>query len=55
MNFFLISFLFNFLICKICSHYFNKLEKNKILISYFSIHFSQHNQTVENIFQLMTL
>jgi len=34
-------------------YYFNKLEKNKTLISYFSAHFSWHNQTLENIFQLI--
>jgi len=35
------------------SHYFNKLEKNKILISYFPAHFSWYNQTLKNIFQLI--
>jgi len=34
-------------------HYFNKFEKNKILISYFPTHFSWHNQTLEIIFQLI--
>jgi hypothetical protein len=34
-------------------HYFNKLEKNKILISYFPAHFPWHNQTLENVFQLI--
>jgi len=34
-------------------HYFNKLEKNKTLISYFSAHFPWHNQILENVFQLI--
>jgi hypothetical protein len=38
-------------------YYFNffifQIEKNKILISYFPAHFPWHNQTLENIFQLI--
>jgi hypothetical protein len=33
--------------------HFNKLEKNKTLISYFPAHFSWHNQTLESVFQLI--
>jgi hypothetical protein len=47
---FLVLFSFNFLIRKICFLLFNKLEKNKTLISYFSTHFLLHNQTLKNIF-----
>jgi len=35
------------------SHYFNKLEKNKILISYFPAHFPWYNQILESVFQLI--
>ena len=35
-------------------YYFNKLEKNKILISYFPAHFPWHNQTLESVFQLIS-
>ena len=34
-------------------HYFNKLEKNKTLMSYFSAYFSWHNQTLESVFQFI--
>jgi len=34
-------------------HYFNKLGKNKTLISYFPAHFPWHNQTLESVFQLI--
>ena len=33
--------------------HFNKLEKNKTLISYFPAHFPWHNQTLESVFQLI--
>jgi hypothetical protein len=47
LDFFLILFSFNFLICNICLLLFNKLEKKiLILISYFS----SHNQTLESVF-----
>jgi hypothetical protein len=49
---FSISFSFNFLICKIFSHYFNKLEKKNIN-KLFTAHFPQHNQTLESVFQLI--
>jgi len=48
MKLFFFSFSLNFLIYKICLHYFNKLEKNKTLISYFPAHFPWHNQTLES-------
>ena len=51
--FFSILFSFNFLICKICSSLFKKLEKNKILINYFPVYFSWRNQILENIFQFI--
>jgi hypothetical protein len=35
------------------SYYFNKLEKNKTLISYFLTHFPWHSQTLESVFQLI--
>ena len=38
---------------KFVPHYFNKLEKNKTLLSYFPAHFLQHNQILKNIFQLI--
>jgi len=34
-------------------YYFNKLEKNKTLISYFSNYFLWHNQTLESVFQFI--
>jgi hypothetical protein len=52
LYFFSISFSFNYLICKISSLLFNKLEKNKILISYFPAR-PWHNQTLETVFQLI--
>jgi len=51
--YFFFNFSFNFLTCKICSLLFNKFEKNKTLISYFPAHFPWHNQTLENVFQLI--
>jgi len=47
-NFFIFHFFLRFV-----PHYFNKLEKNKTLISYFPAHFPWHNQTLENVFQLI--
>jgi hypothetical protein len=52
LEFFLISSSFNFLSIKFNSYYFNKLEKNKTLISYFSAHFSWHSQTLRTIFNI---
>jgi len=43
-----------FLFVRFVPHYFNKLEKNKTLISYFLAHFSWHNQTLESVFQLIS-
>jgi hypothetical protein len=42
-----------FLFVKFVPHYFNKLEKNKTLISYFPVHFPWHNQKLENVFQFI--
>jgi len=51
------NFFFNFILIQLFNlfipHYFNKLEKNKTLISYFSAHFPWHNQTLEIVFQLI--
>jgi hypothetical protein len=52
-------FFFNFIhiqpfrFVRFVSYYFNKLEKNKTLISYFPAYFLGHNQKLENIFQLV--
>jgi hypothetical protein len=49
LDFFLILFSFNFLIYKICF----LLKIKKILKIYFPTYFSWHNQTMENVFQLI--
>jgi len=42
-----------FLFVRFVPYYFNKIEKNKILIRYFPAYFSWHNQILKIIFQFI--